>query len=90
MTRLAKYQCATAHSENMGSASFEQSFADHGWSVAQGITAVGEVVLLPLVVLVSFLPQPELFAAMSEDTLIPVTRSDPLPIYHLTNIKSNP
>lgn len=33
--------------------------------------AVGEVALLPLVVLVSFMPQPELLAAMSEDNLIP-------------------
>ena len=56
----------------MGSVSFEESFGDHGWLVAKGVTAVGEVLLLPLVVLVSFLPQPELFAAMSEDTLIPV------------------
>ena len=57
----------------MGAVSFEDSFGDHDWPVAKNITAVGEVLLLPLVVLVCFLPQPELFAAMSEDSLIPVT-----------------
>jgi len=39
--------------------------------LARWVTAVGEVLLLPLVVLVSFLPQPELFAALAEDGLLP-------------------
>lgn len=51
--------------------SFEECFRDKGWAWAAWITAVGEVLLLPLVVLVSFLPQPELFAALAEDRLIP-------------------
>ena len=51
--------------------SFEAGFRDHGWGAASRVTAVGEVLLLPLVVLVSFLPQPELFAALAEDGLLP-------------------
>jgi len=53
--------------------SFEQGFDDIGWQWARFITAVGEVLLLPLVVLVSFLPQPELFAALAEDGLLPAS-----------------
>jgi amino acid transporter len=52
--------------------SFEDAFGDIGWSWAKWITAIGEVLLLPLVVLVSFLPQPELFAALAEDGVIPI------------------
>jgi len=59
------------YDDDLGNTSFEEGFKDKGWKVARWITAVGEVTLLPLVVLVSFLPQPELFAAMSEDGLIP-------------------
>jgi len=59
------------YDDDLGNTSFEEGFKHKGWQVARWITAVGEVVLLPLVVLVSFLPQPELFAAMSEDGLIP-------------------
>ena len=54
-----------------GSTSFEEAFKDRGMPTVSAITAIGEVLLLPLVVLVSFLPQPELFAAMAEDSLVP-------------------
>ncbi|GMH62804.1 hypothetical protein TrRE_jg11640, partial [Triparma retinervis] len=54
-----------------GGTNFEDAFDAKGWVVAKYITSVGEVALLPLVVLVSFMPQPELLAAMSEDHLIP-------------------
>mmetsp|Transcript_1805 Transcript_1805/g.2305 ORF Transcript_1805/g.2305 Transcript_1805/m.2305 type:complete len:504 (-) Transcript_1805:118-1629(-) len=53
--------------------SFEEAFGDVGWGWAKWITSVGEVLLLPLVVLVSFLPQPELFAALAEDGVIPIS-----------------
>jgi hypothetical protein len=51
--------------------SFENMFKEKGWQAARYITVVGEVVLLPLVVLLSFFPQPELFAALAEDGLLP-------------------
>jgi len=54
-----------------GGTNFEDAFDNKGWIAAKYIAAVGEVALLPLVVLVSFMPQPELLAAMSEDSLIP-------------------
>ncbi|GMI12187.1 hypothetical protein TrVE_jg9853 [Triparma verrucosa] len=54
-----------------GGTNFEDAFDEKGWIAAKYIAAVGEVLLLPLVVLVSFMPQPELLAAMSEDSLIP-------------------
>ncbi|GMH74939.1 hypothetical protein TL16_g06602 [Triparma laevis f. inornata] len=54
-----------------GGTNFEDAFDEKGWIAAKYIAAVGEVALLPLVVLVSFMPQPELLAAMSEDNLIP-------------------
>jgi len=54
-----------------GGTNFEDAFDNKGWIVAKYVAAVGEVALLPLVVLVSFMPQPELLAAMSEDRLIP-------------------
>tara|TARA_B110000971_G_C19865646_1_gene433726 strand:- start:130 stop:348 length:219 start_codon:yes stop_codon:yes gene_type:complete len=40
-----------------------------GW--AAQIAAAGEVITLPLVVLISLLAQPRLFAAMSADGLLP-------------------
>ena len=53
------------------STSFEQGFDTHGWQWARWVAAVGEIALLPVVVLVAFLPQPELFAAMAEDGILP-------------------
>mmetsp|Transcript_37982 Transcript_37982/g.114774 ORF Transcript_37982/g.114774 Transcript_37982/m.114774 type:complete len:581 (+) Transcript_37982:85-1827(+) len=50
---------------------FEEAFAHKGWQFARWLTSVGECVLLPLVVLLSLLPHPEVFAAMAEDGLLP-------------------
>ena len=58
-------------SESMEDTSFEDAFDARGWVFLRWLTAIGEIVLLPLVCLVSFLPEPELLAAMSEDKLLP-------------------
>mmetsp|Transcript_86491 Transcript_86491/g.189889 ORF Transcript_86491/g.189889 Transcript_86491/m.189889 type:complete len:590 (+) Transcript_86491:127-1896(+) len=55
----------------MGSVPFEQAFEDRGLHWVKWIISVGELTLLPLVCLLSLLPQPEVTAAMSEDRLIP-------------------
>lgn len=50
--------------------SFEREFRLKGWRWAKYVAQVGEVSLLPLVVLLSFLPQPELMAALGADGLV--------------------
>jgi len=50
---------------------FSQAFLAHHWYTASAITGIGELVSLPLVVLVSFLPQPRICAALAEDRLLP-------------------
>lgn len=55
----------------MSGVPFELAFEQHGWFRARWLVSVGELVLLPLVVLLSILPQPEVTAAMSEDGLLP-------------------
>ncbi|KAJ1445137.1 amino acid permease-domain-containing protein [Pelagophyceae sp. CCMP2097] len=57
--------------DGFSGASFERGFHQRGLGAAKWLTEVGEVVLLPLVVLLSFLPQPELVAAMGHDGLVP-------------------
>jgi len=47
------------------------AFSACGWPWARMIALVGEMVLLPLVVLLSFLPQPELLGSMARDGLLP-------------------
>lgn len=51
--------------------SFEQSFGEHGFYRLKWVAGMGEMALMPLVVLISFLAQPELMAAMAEDGLAP-------------------
>jgi hypothetical protein len=46
---------------------FETAFRHIGWVWAGQIVAWGEAVLLPLVVLLSFIAQPELMCAMAID-----------------------
>lgn len=46
------------------------------WYWAQHIVAMGEIVTLPLVVLISFLAQPRLQYALAEDGLIPKVFSE--------------
>mmetsp|Transcript_2158 Transcript_2158/g.6433 ORF Transcript_2158/g.6433 Transcript_2158/m.6433 type:complete len:587 (-) Transcript_2158:407-2167(-) len=57
--------------ESMTSIAFPQAFGQQGWQWAKWLVSVAELALLPLVVLLSILPQPELTAAMSEDGLLP-------------------
>eukprot|EP00904_Undaria_pinnatifida_P004759 jgi/Undpi1/14284/HiC_scaffold_9.g03933.m1 len=50
---------------------FAEAFRDRGMKTAYKITAIGELVTLPLVVLVSFMAQPRLLFAMAKDGLLP-------------------
>ncbi len=50
---------------------FSDAFKDRGHRWAQQFVAIGELVTLPLVVLISFLAQPRLLFAMAQDGLIP-------------------
>mmetsp|Transcript_18128 Transcript_18128/g.27354 ORF Transcript_18128/g.27354 Transcript_18128/m.27354 type:complete len:640 (-) Transcript_18128:219-2138(-) len=50
--------------------SFEKAFRQRNWIIPKYIAEIGEVLLLPLVVLLSFMPQPELLAALGKDGLI--------------------
>lgn len=50
---------------------FETAFTSVGWQWAGQIVAWGEAILLPLVVLLSFIAQPELMAAMAVDGMLP-------------------
>jgi amino acid transporter len=50
---------------------FPSAFADRGVEWAAQLTAAGEVFTLPVVVLISLLAQPRLFAAMAKDGLLP-------------------
>jgi len=54
-----------------GATSWPEVFEARGWTVAKLITSAGEVMVLPLVVLLSFLPQPELLGAMGRDGVLP-------------------
>eukprot|EP01040_Poterioochromonas_malhamensis_P017048 gene17048-19505_t len=50
---------------------YAMAFAQAGYPTVATITAVGEMVMLPLVVLLSFLPQPRILAALARDGLAP-------------------
>lgn len=50
---------------------YAMAFAQAGYPTISTITAVGEMVMLPLVVLLSFLPQPRILAALARDGLAP-------------------
>lgn len=52
-------------------AGFSEAFRSRGVRWAANVVAVGELVTLPLVVLVSLLAQPRLQFAMAEDGLLP-------------------
>lgn len=57
-------------------AGFSEAFKERGWIWASNLVAVGELVTLPLVVLVSLLAQPRLQYAMAEDGLLPKVFSE--------------
>ncbi|KAL3789120.1 hypothetical protein ACHAWO_012653 [Cyclotella atomus] len=50
---------------------FPRAFGANGWVWAEKLTAIGEIVTLPLVVLTSIQGQTRLFFAMSKDKLVP-------------------
>ena len=50
---------------------FPRAFGANGWIWAEKLTAIGEIVTLPLVVLTSIQGQTRLFFAMAKDKLIP-------------------
>ncbi|KNC86685.1 hypothetical protein SARC_01154 [Sphaeroforma arctica JP610] len=57
-------QCST-------SPSFADAFRLIGWSWAAAIVSFGEAILLPIVVLLAFIAQPEMMAAMAVDGMLP-------------------
>lgn len=50
---------------------FREAFTARGMAWAGNMVNIGELIVLPLVVLLSILPQPEVTAAMSRDGLVP-------------------
>jgi len=50
---------------------FPRAFGANGWIWAEKLTAIGEIVVLPLVVLTSIQSQTRLFFAMSKDRIVP-------------------
>lgn len=71
LSGMAQLALAAMVHETTASSSFEQAFASKGLGWAAWTVRTGELVLLPLVVLLSILPQPEVMAAMAEDGLLP-------------------
>merc|ERR1719193_506177 len=57
--------------EGMLSVTFEGALSARGRWFMSWLTVTGELVLMPLVCLLGYLPQPELMAAMAEDGLLP-------------------
>jgi len=55
----------------MAEVSFETAFSARGWTVLRNVAGLGELFVMPVIVLASLLPQPELMATMSEENLIP-------------------
>ncbi|CAM9805598.1 unnamed protein product, partial [Laminaria digitata] len=63
---------AAAATDLDSDSAFAEAFRDRGMKAAyKQITAIGELVTLPLVVLVSFMAQPRLLFAMAKDGLLP-------------------
>jgi amino acid transporter len=59
------------YTEISDTSGFPAAFSARGVAWAAQLTAAGEVVTLPVVVLISLLAQPRLFAAMAKDGLLP-------------------
>jgi APA family basic amino acid/polyamine antiporter len=59
------------HEDISDTSGFPSAFAARGVEWAAQLTAAGEVFTLPVVVLISLLAQPRLFAAMAKDGLLP-------------------
>ena len=50
---------------------FPRAFGMNGWIWAEKLTAIGEIIVLPLVVLTSIQAQTRLLFAMSKDRILP-------------------
>ena len=50
---------------------FPRAFGDNGWIWAEKLSAIGEIIVLPLVVLTSIQSQTRLLFAMSKDRIVP-------------------
>ena len=59
------------YSDISGVAGFSSAFQQRGLNWAESIVSVGEIVTLPVVVLIAFLAQPQLMFAMAQDGLLP-------------------
>ena len=73
LASLALVGMQSYHDINVDSG-FSMAFTDQGtrgWKIIGQVTAIGELVALPLVVLISFLAQPRLLFAMAQDKLAP-------------------
>lgn len=70
LAQLALAGLAPRDDDDDDGTSFEHAFRQRDWIWASYITSIGEAILLPLVVLLSFLPQPELMAALGHDGLV--------------------
>lgn len=70
ISMLAQFALAVMAPAEMAK-QWPSAFEAHGWVWAKIIISVSEAILLPLVVLLSFLPQPELLGAMAKDSLLP-------------------
>jgi amino acid transporter len=54
-----------------GTSGFPAAFSTRGVEWAAQVAAIGEIITLPVVVVISLLAQPRLFCAMAEDGLLP-------------------
>jgi basic amino acid/polyamine antiporter, APA family len=59
------------YTEISPTAGFPDAFRTRGWEVAAQVTAAGEVLTLPVVVLISLMAQPRLTLSMAVDGLLP-------------------
>ncbi len=50
---------------------FSSAFASNHWAFAEHVVALGEILTLPIVVMVSFIAQPRVQFALAEDGLLP-------------------
>jgi APA family basic amino acid/polyamine antiporter len=69
------FECFRNYEDIDQSSGFSEAFKDRGLKWAQQIVAIGEILTLPLVVLISFIAQPRLQFAMAQDGLLPKVRA---------------
>jgi len=71
ISSIAQISLAGAMPTPYEEASWSIAFDAKGWEFGSKLASVGETVLLPLVVFIAFLPQPELMGAMAAEGLFP-------------------